>query len=184
MTNLINCGTCGYPLTPEERKSLIERDGVMVKPASMTKDEALKLALEALEHIDYEDNDRDFLFPYQCTMLDNAITAIKQARSAPYVASQLVQSAERGEPVGYVAENGVVDWNVCAPPILTDLYTTPPGGRQSEDCLTAAQHKQLILAEREKAKHNEEVLMNALWKACGDDAQVVEATIDSQGELK
>jgi hypothetical protein len=46
--------------------------------------------------------------------------AIKQARSAP------VQSAERGEPVGYVAENGVVDWNVCAPPILTDLYTTPP----------------------------------------------------------
>ena len=49
----------------------------------MTKDEALDLALEALEHIDYEDNDRDFLFPYQCTMLDNAITAIKQARSAP-----------------------------------------------------------------------------------------------------
>ena len=38
--------------------------------------------------------------------------------------------------------------------------------------------------EREKAKHNEEVLMNALWKACGDDAQVVEATIESQGELK
>ena len=33
MTNLINCGTCGYPLTPEERTSLIERDGVMVKPA-------------------------------------------------------------------------------------------------------------------------------------------------------
>jgi hypothetical protein len=32
MTNLINCGTCGYPLTPEERASLIERDGVMVKP--------------------------------------------------------------------------------------------------------------------------------------------------------
>ena len=33
MTNLINCGTCGYPLTPEERTTLIERDGVMVKPA-------------------------------------------------------------------------------------------------------------------------------------------------------
>jgi hypothetical protein len=33
MKNLINCGTCGYPLTPEERTSLIERDGVMVKPA-------------------------------------------------------------------------------------------------------------------------------------------------------
>jgi hypothetical protein len=33
LSNLINCGTCGYPLTPEERTSLIERDGVMVKPA-------------------------------------------------------------------------------------------------------------------------------------------------------
>lgn len=33
MTNLINCGTCGYPLTPEERTTLIEKDGVMVKPA-------------------------------------------------------------------------------------------------------------------------------------------------------
>jgi hypothetical protein len=33
LSNLINCGTCGYPLAPEERTSLIERDGVMVKPA-------------------------------------------------------------------------------------------------------------------------------------------------------
>jgi hypothetical protein len=38
--------------------------------------------------------------------------------------------------------------------------------------------------EREKSKHNEEVLMNALWKACGDDGQLVEETIESQGELK
>jgi hypothetical protein len=41
-----------------------------------------------------------------------------------------------------------------------------------------------IADEREKSKHNEEVLMNALWKACGDDGQLVEATIESQGELK
>lgn len=33
MKNLINCGTCGYPLTPEERATLVEKDGVMVKPA-------------------------------------------------------------------------------------------------------------------------------------------------------
>lgn len=33
ISNLINCGTCGYPLAPEERTSLIERDSVMVKPA-------------------------------------------------------------------------------------------------------------------------------------------------------
>ena len=31
--NLINCGTCGYPLTSEERTTLVEKDGVMVKPA-------------------------------------------------------------------------------------------------------------------------------------------------------
>jgi hypothetical protein len=68
----------------------------------MTDKEALKLALEALESGDgWRQSD--------------AIAAIKQALAAP------VQ-----EPVGYVAENGVVDWNVCAPPILTDLYTTPP----------------------------------------------------------
>ena len=41
-----------------------------------------------------------------------------------------------------------------------------------------------VRVEREKAKHNEEVLMNALWKACGDDEQLVKATIESQGELK
>jgi len=34
------------------------------------------------------------------------------------------------QPVGYVAEIGVVDWNVCAPPILTDLYTTPPAAKR------------------------------------------------------
>jgi hypothetical protein len=67
MTNLINCGTCGYPLTPEERTSLIERDGVMVKPAPV-------------------------------------------------------------QPVAWM-------------PLLTPFNTTPPGGRQSEDCLTAAQRQ-------------------------------------------
>jgi len=44
--------------------------------------------------------------------------------------------------------------------------------------------EKMVAAEREKAKHNEEVLMNALFKACGDNAQVVQETIDSQGELK
>jgi hypothetical protein len=51
---------------------------------------------------------------------------------APTVCDQLevifrraIAELESQEPVGYVAENGVVDWNVCAPPILTDLYTHP-----------------------------------------------------------
>ena len=29
---MIECGTCGYPLLPEERTSLVERNGKMVKP--------------------------------------------------------------------------------------------------------------------------------------------------------
>ena len=39
-------------------------------------------------------------------------------------------------------------------------------------------------AELLRLEHNNEVLMNALWKACGDDEQVVNDTIESQGELK
>ena len=33
-------------------------------------------------------------------------------------------------------------------------------------------------------EHNIEVLTNALWKACGDDEQVVNDTIESQGTLR
>ena len=35
-----------------------------------------------------------------------------------------------------------------------------------------------------RLRHNVEVLTNALRKACGDDENVVQATIESQGELK
>lgn len=38
--------------------------------------------------------------------------------------------------------------------------------------------------ELRRLHHNEEVLRNALWKACGDIEQVVKETIESQGELK
>jgi len=43
--------------------------------------------------------------------------------------------------------------------------------------------KKMVAIEREAYEHDMEVLMNALWKACGDDAEVVNATIESQGEL-
>jgi hypothetical protein len=33
-------------------------------------------------------------------------------------------------------------------------------------------------------QHNNEVLTNAIWKACGDDEQVVTDTIESQGTLR
>lgn len=39
-------------------------------------------------------------------------------------------------------------------------------------------------AELRRLEHNNRVLMNALWKACGDNKTVVNMTIASQGELK
>ena len=93
----------------------------------MTKDEALALdlALEALEncttwHLTREQFDKNV----------TAITAIKQARSAP------VQ-----EPVAIVDEDGVIV--VCNYKYKPGdkLYTTPSKGRESEDCLTAAQQE-------------------------------------------
>ncbi len=77
--------------------------------------------------------------------IDKAITAIKQARSAPYVASPRVQ-----EPVAWTNWRELAGarhyrtpgWEMYADKRNPDdvaLYTTPPGGRQSEDRLTAAQ---------------------------------------------
>jgi hypothetical protein len=39
-------------------------------------------------------------------------------------------------------------------------------------------------AELRRLQHNNLVLMDALWKACGDDEEVVNGCIESQGELK
>ena len=39
-------------------------------------------------------------------------------------------------------------------------------------------------AELRRLDHNNRVLTDALWKACGDDEATVNATIESQGELK
>jgi hypothetical protein len=114
----------------------------------MTKDEALDLALEVLEserdkYLEWGDEDGAPEDVY------DAITAIKQARSAPYVALPRVQ-----EPVADVYMAGNMQTNIGTngrvvyvstvysekPLVKGDkLYTTPPGGRQSEDCLTAAQ---------------------------------------------
>ena len=38
-------------------------------------------------------------------------------------------------------------------------------------------------AELRRLDHNNRVLTDALWKACGDDEETVNATIESQGEL-
>ena len=39
-------------------------------------------------------------------------------------------------------------------------------------------------AELRRLEHNNQVLMNALMKACGDDEEMVKEIIESQGEQK
>jgi hypothetical protein len=43
--------------------------------------------------------------------------------------------------------------------------------------------KLVAAKEREIYDHDTRVLMDALWKSCGDDEEVVRETIDSQGTL-
>jgi hypothetical protein len=97
-------------------------------------------------------------------------------------------------PVAYLCENAVghkyFRWKKPSStfkPIA--LYTTPPAAAVLEgrdwSLLEATQESlREHMAEIKRLEHNEEVLMNALFKACGDDAQVVVETIESQGELK
>ena len=65
----------------------------------------------------------------------------------------------------------------------------PEALRLADAIRTHEQHPQFNLmkkasAELRRLHHNNEVLLNALWKACGDDGNVVADTIESQGELK
>ena len=55
----------------------------------------------------------------------------------------------------------------------------PGGYRSHEDQLMDE-----AAAELRRLDHNSRVLTDALWKACGDDEATVNATIESQGELK
>jgi hypothetical protein len=57
-------------------------------------------------------------------------------------------------------------------------YVLPCSGSEHWDTLDAA------AAELRRLHHNNEVMMNALMKACGDDEQMVKDYIESQGELK
>ena len=109
------------------------------------KDKALDLALEALELSSVTVDS----FGVQ-RKTQEAITAIKQALAAPYVASPRVQ-----EPVGVYGHcpvcgaKGITrerrpggDDRCANGHTYKSIHaTTPPGGRQSEDCLTAAQRQ-------------------------------------------
>ena len=107
--------------------------------------EAMQLALEALAvkfsegwHEGIKIDASDIM------LLNDAAQALSsEAKEQPRAEGALAQQEPFGfavmenpiappaqqEPVGYVAENGVVDWNICAPPIMTDLYTAPPAQR-------------------------------------------------------
>jgi hypothetical protein len=128
----------------------------------MTKDEALDLALEALEELQPDD-----AYPY--SLQSKAITAIKQARSAP------VQ-----EPVAF---------NAGVPPLYPEMkdgetisveYTTPPGGRQSEDCLTAAQEDIQRLSALVRAQ---QITIDKLEQARSAPVQEPVAIVDEDGVI-
>jgi hypothetical protein len=53
-----------------------------------------------------------------------------------------------------------------------------------EDVALNAYAIEPAVAELRRLEHNNQVLMNALMKACGDDEQMVKEIIESQGELK
>jgi hypothetical protein len=54
------------------------------------------------------------------------------------------------------------------------------------ECLTRGDsgYSGQAAAELRRLHHNNQVLTDALWKACGDDEGVVNDTIASEGELK
>ena len=59
MERLIECRTCGYPLTAEEREGLVEIDGKMCKPsASLTDD---RVWLEYMQLWPFRPNDEPTL---------------------------------------------------------------------------------------------------------------------------
>jgi hypothetical protein len=120
-----------------------------VVSGNVSTERALDLALEALES--YKSFIEDaHIIEGQWHWIDGAyqaITAIKQARSAP------VQSAERGEPVAWAVSGKITDWSKDFSAYQTKHYTRPvytlPGGRQSEDCLTAAQRQWVGLTDED-----------------------------------
>jgi hypothetical protein len=79
-------------------------------------------------------------------------------------------------------------------PVFKSYHNIPIGRLAKE---AAAEIRRLITLAQEQhtviyglrlrvanLQHNNEVLTNALWKACGDDEQVANDTIESQGALR
>ena len=124
----------------------------------MTKDEALRMALEALEYplnISHEGFNVDMAE----LLAHRAITAIKEA----------LQSNEQVEPVGEIGwaaniPNTIreVSWTDLCPPVGTKLYTTPPQRKPLSDeeiilivaeCASSHQHTDIHFARAIERAH-------------------------------
>jgi hypothetical protein len=133
ISNLINCGTCGYPLAPEERTSLIERDGVMVKPAPVQEPVCIYPRCSC--------NSKDFCDPKRQQALDKKAENARELGldyepvapvredwgPGPHECHSLT-AAPMQEPVawryrGILHDFDPSDW---AEGPVTPLYTTPP----------------------------------------------------------
>ena len=93
----------------------MNKDQVRSTEEAFSTERALDLALDALDNLLYWDNGKS-----DYDQAREAITAIKQARSAP------VQSAERGEPVGTAGQlfsNTALERLDLRP--STNIYITP-----------------------------------------------------------
>ncbi len=63
-------------------------------------------------------------------------------------------------------------------------YAHTVGNGHSGHLNNAAHTARMLSQELRRLHHNNQVLKNALWRACGDDEEAVNATIASEGELK
>jgi len=133
----------------------------------MTKQtEALKLALEALEYIDLVDNDRDFLQPHECYMVDKAITALREALAEqPAIKQDLTpEQPAQQEPVGeaYLCDKCQTpfDGNYYCPECghntatKESVYTSPPASKPWVG---------LVWGELPEDGHNHDFLRGAAW---------------------
>jgi len=64
------------------------------------------------------------------------------------------------------------------------IHATQTAWKMGYEAAKAEMQPAQAAAELRRLHHNNLVLTNALWKACADDGEVVNATIESQGELE
>ena len=137
MSKCIKCGSYAFNLYKED----IDQGGLcdvhywqyrahraeaQPEPVAIALNTGTKQGVKWLKNVEHGES--LYTTPPQRKPDNEAYTALEQAlmRLQKRYGELEAKVAAQQQPVGYVAENGVVDWNVCAPPILTNLYTTPP----------------------------------------------------------